>query len=106
MPRASAATTLPVCCSPAITERLLLQRHGEAAITAWKARRDVTREQAASYHREADSGHFRARYRFGVGVLEGPELEVSATHIHIPGYAQPVSLKVDNPFGRLDDGDD
>ncbi|WP_372610327.1 beta-ketoacyl synthase [Halomonas sp.] len=94
-----------VLLSPAITERLLRQRHGETAIAAWKTRRDATREQAAAYHREADSGRFRARYRFGVGVLEGPELEFSETHIHIPGYAQPVSLKADNPFGRLDDGD-
>ncbi|MDI5983955.1 beta-ketoacyl synthase [Halomonas sp. M4R5S39] len=94
-----------VLLSPAVTERLLMQRHGEAAVAAWQARRETTREAAAIYLQQADRGHFRARYRFGEGVLEGPELEVSDRSIRIPGYARPVSLVVDNPFGRLEDGE-
>ncbi|SFT91946.1 acetoacetyl-[acyl-carrier protein] synthase [Halomonas saccharevitans] len=95
-----------VVLSPAVTERLLTQRHGEAAMSDWRARREATREVAAGYHQAADRGHFQARYRFGEGVLEGPELEVGRDRIHIPGYAQPVSLAVDNPFGRLEDEGD
>lgn len=89
--------------SPEVTERLLVKRHGQAAIDAWKARRESTLSVASAYERQADEGHFRALYRFGEGVLEGPELEVSAERIRIPGYAQPVSLSVDNPFGSLND---
>ncbi len=92
-----------VVLSPAVTERLLVQRHGEAAVTAWQVRREATREAAAAYRRQADQGRFAPRYRFGEGVLEGPELEVSDTEIHIPGYARPVSLAVHNPFGRLEE---
>ncbi|MFO7646930.1 beta-ketoacyl synthase, partial [Halomonas campaniensis] len=92
-----------VVLSPGVTERLLVQRHGETAVAAWQARREATREAAADYRRRADLGRFQARYRFGEGVLEGPELEVSDTCIRIPGYARPVSLAVDNPFGRLED---
>ncbi|GHE22163.1 beta-ketoacyl-[acyl-carrier-protein] synthase FabY [Halomonas urumqiensis] len=92
-----------VVLSPAVTERLLTKRHGEAALDAWRARREAIRESAAHYHQQADLGHFRARYRFGEGVLEGPELEVSDTAIKIPGFARAVSLAVDNPFGRLED---
>lgn len=92
-----------VVLSPAVTERLLAQRHGEAAVAAWRERREATRQASQAYLDAADRGHYQARYRFGEGVLEGPELEVSDTAIHIPGYARPVSLKVDNPFGRLDD---
>lgn len=72
----------------------------------WRARREATREVAAAYQDSADRGHFQARYRFGEGVLEGPELEVGRDRIHIPGYAWPVSLAVDNPFGRLEDEED
>ncbi len=95
-----------VVLSPAVTERLLVARHGEAAVAAWQARREATREAAAGYCRNADFGRFHPRYRFGEGVLEGPELEVSDAAIRIPGYARPVSLVADNPFGRLDDGED
>ncbi|GED23587.1 beta-ketoacyl-[acyl-carrier-protein] synthase FabY [Halomonas halmophila] len=95
-----------VVLSPRVTERLLASRHGQAAIDAWKGRREATRQTANAYQREADRGHFAPRYRFGEGVLEGPELDVRADAIQIPGYAQPVSLAVDNPFGRLNDGED
>ncbi|MDR5868332.1 beta-ketoacyl synthase [Halomonas koreensis] len=95
-----------VVLSPAVTERLMAARHGEDALAAWRRRREATREAAAAYHHEADHGRFQARYRFGEGVLEGPELEVAEDAIRIPGYARPVSLAVDNPFGRLDDAED
>ncbi|CAM3601620.1 3-oxoacyl-[acyl-carrier-protein] synthase 2 [Halomonas lysinitropha] len=94
-----------VVLSPAVTERLLVQRHGETAVATWQTRREATREAAAAYHRAADRGHFEARYRFGEGVLEGPELDVGRDAIRIPGYAREVSLAVDNPFGRLDEGE-
>jgi acetoacetyl-[acyl-carrier protein] synthase len=95
-----------VVLSPTATERLLLVRHGETAVAAWQARREATRETAADYRRNADQGQFTARYRFGEGVLEGPELTMSAESLQIPGYARPVSLAADNPYGRLPDADD
>ncbi len=92
-----------VVLSPAVTERLLTQRHGEAALAAWRERREVIRETSRAYLDRADHGHYQARYRFGEGVLEGAELDVSADSIRIPGYARPVSMVVDNPFGRLEE---
>ncbi|WP_089687017.1 beta-ketoacyl synthase [Billgrantia gudaonensis] len=95
-----------VVLSPAVTERLMAKRHGELALATWRERREITREAARAYLAEADHGHYQARYRFGEGVLEGPELEVGRERIHIPGYARPVSLAVNNPFGCLDEGDE
>lgn len=92
-----------VVLSPKVTERLLTQRHGKAAIDAWKTRRETVRANAAAYLAEADKGHYAPRYQFGEAVLEGPELEIHADRIHIPGYAQAVSLTADNPFGQLDE---
>lgn len=95
-----------VVLSPAVTERLLARRHGERQLTAWKGRRDLIREQAAEYRARADKGHFNPRYAFGETVLEGPELDIHADHIQVPGYRRPVSLMPDNPFGTLSDDDD
>ncbi len=94
-----------VVLSPGVTERLLLQRHGAAAISTWKERRETVRAQAAAYLAQADAGHYAPRYQFGEAVLEGPELDIHADRIHIPGYAQAVSLASDNPFGRIDEED-
>ncbi|GAA0706699.1 beta-ketoacyl-ACP synthase FabY [Vreelandella titanicae] len=92
-----------VVLSPAVTERLLTQRHGAAAVNAWKTRRETTREAAAAYLAQADRGHYAPRYQFGEAVLEGPELDIHADRIHIPGYDHAVSLTSDNPFGCLDE---
>ncbi|QJQ97054.1 MULTISPECIES: beta-ketoacyl synthase [Halomonadaceae] len=89
--------------SPDATERLLIKRHGQTAIDAWKERRNATLAISKAHEARADHGHFRALYRFGEGVLEGEELDISAERIVIPGYAQPVSLAPHNPFGRLDE---
>ncbi|UYG01641.1 beta-ketoacyl synthase [Halomonas sp. GD1P12] len=92
-----------VVLSPSVTERLLEKRHGDQAMQAWRARREDVRARSKAYLAQADRGHYAPRYQFGEAVLEGPELGIDMDRIHIPGYAQPVSLTVDNPFGRLDD---
>lgn len=92
-----------VVLSPDVTERLLVQRHGQETVTAWKHRREATQAASDAYLQHADAAEFSVIYRFGEGVLEGPELTIDAQAIQIPGYVQPVSLTVDNPYGRLDD---
>ena len=88
--------------SPAVTEKLLRKRHGDSAVAAWQSRRKATRAAAKAFNVRSQNGDFAPQYRFGNGVLEGPELTITDSEIIIPGYAQPVSLRVDNPFGRLD----
>ncbi|MFC0269581.1 beta-ketoacyl synthase [Kushneria aurantia] len=89
--------------SPEVTERLLTRRHGEATMTRWRHRREAVRERRQAFEERSLRGDFAPIYHFGEGVLEGPELEVDAHGIRIPGFEHPVSLDVDNPFGRLDD---
>ncbi|MCM5705022.1 beta-ketoacyl synthase [Larsenimonas salina] len=93
--------TAPIL-SPEVTERLLAKRHGEKAMTQWRHRRDERLADAANYETRAQQGHFEPCYRFGEGVLDGHELEMRDDALDIPGYARPVSLKANNPFGRLD----
>ncbi|MCX2524951.1 beta-ketoacyl synthase [Larsenimonas rhizosphaerae] len=89
--------------SPDVTERLMTLRHGEAAMTAWRSRRDRTLERSAAHENASHGGHFKPTYQFGEGVLEGPELSMDSAGLKIPGYANPVSFNVDNPFGHLND---
>ncbi|MGJ8526232.1 Beta-ketoacyl-acyl-carrier-protein synthase FabY [Halomonadaceae bacterium LMG 33818] len=87
--------------SPEVTEKLLKQRHGEKAMTEWRHKRDHVRQAAEAFEERSLSGEFSPRYVFGENVLEGPELEITAEKISIPGYAQPISLDIENPFGTI-----
>jgi acetoacetyl-[acyl-carrier protein] synthase len=84
--------------SPASTEQLLQQRHGASAITAWQQAREATRANAHAYDARASRGEFQLLYRFGEGVVEGYDLNISAQSLSIPGYTQAVSLDVENPY--------
>ena len=59
-------------------------------------------QTAAEYDRETTLGLTRPTYLFGHQVLEGENLEISDQAIRIPGYDQPISLKMDNPFADFD----
>jgi len=55
-------------------------------------------QTASEYDQEACQGQARPTYLFGHNVLEGDQLDISSTKICIPGYSQPISLEIDNPF--------
>jgi len=84
--------------SPPSTEKLLHQRHGAAAMTTWQKARESTRETALAYDARASRGDFQLLYRFGEGVVDGHELNISAHSLSIPGFERAVSLDVDNPY--------
>ena len=88
-----------VIFSPEVTLSMLAKKHGQQAIRGWESKVAHIREQAAQYLHQADQGQYRIVYHFGdQQVLEGPELEITDQEISIPGYAQSVSLELDNPF--------
>ncbi|MBV0932487.1 beta-ketoacyl synthase [Marinobacterium weihaiense] len=87
--------------APHVTEQLLTRRHGETAMTAWRQRREQVREQAEAYNHSAINGLARPIYRYDYNVLTGEDLQISADAIRLPGYAQPISLKVNNPYKDL-----
>lgn len=84
--------------SPASTQTLLEQRHGSSAIAAWQHARESTRATANAYDERASRGDYQLRYRYGDGVVEGEDLDISRQRLHIPGFAQAVNLDVENPY--------
>ena len=87
--------------APHVVEQLLSKRHGEAAMTAWRKRREQVREQAESYNQSAISGQARPIYLYDHNVLTGEDLQITADEIRLPGYANPISLHVNNPYKDL-----
>ncbi|MBB3046678.1 acetoacetyl-[acyl-carrier protein] synthase [Litorivivens lipolytica] len=84
--------------SPTATRNLLTARHGKAALAAWQEKQTQVAVAARAYDEAALAGQSEVIYRFDHNVLNGEELSVSDTRISLPGYANPVDLKVDTPY--------
>ncbi len=84
--------------SPQATTRMLEKKHGKHAMIQYQQRLEEAKQTAREYDQEACAGIARPTYLFGHNVLSGEQLEISAKQIRIPGYAQPISLEIDNPF--------
>jgi acetoacetyl-[acyl-carrier protein] synthase len=90
--------------APHVVEQLLTRRHGEAAMNGWRKRREQVREQAEHYNRSAIMGKAKPIYLYDHNVLTGEDLQISADEIRLPGYANPISLRVENPYKDLCQG--
>ena len=87
-----------VLLAPHVARRIMAERHGKNAMTQHDARNEGVRSAALDYDAAATRGDAETIYRYGEGVLEGTDLEISADGIRVPGHAAPVSLALDNPF--------
>lgn len=87
--------------SPQITEQLLTRRHGSNAMTDWRKRREAAQEKAAEYDLNATRGLARPTYLYDHQVLTGEDLRISGHQIELPGYSNPISLDVENPYKDL-----
>ena len=67
-------------------------------MTQLQSQQETTLERAQSYNEQAIQGQTKPIYQFGKDVLKGEDLAISHDEIRIPGYDQPISLNVPNPY--------
>ncbi len=84
--------------SPAWTEAMLEQRWGRDAVAAYRRRAEAVAADAHAYDDAMCESTLDSIYRFGEGVLEGDDLDITDHEIRLPGFALPVSLDIANPF--------
>ncbi len=87
-----------VVLAPQVAEQMLARRYGETAFVDYCQRRETTRDKARSYDQQALKGQLATLYHFGKGMLNDADLELSDSGINMPGYAKPLSFKVDERF--------
>ncbi|MGL4317698.1 MAG: beta-ketoacyl synthase [Pseudomonas sp.] len=90
-----------VILAPQVAERMLRKRHGEAAFSAWQAKREATRATAAAYDQQALLGQFDILYNFGHDLIDDQQLQFSAEGIQVPGFAQPLLYKKDERYSDM-----
>jgi acetoacetyl-[acyl-carrier protein] synthase len=87
--------------SPHVTANMLAKKHGASAMKQHMNRNESVQEQAAAYDTATTDGHNALIYKFGLGVIEGEQLEITDQAIAIPGHAQHISLVVPNPYDDM-----
>ncbi len=92
-----------VVLSPARTLEMLAKRWGKKAMREHGSRCELTEQRAVDYDAAMDRGEVAPIYRFGEGVLDGDDLDITAERIGIPGFGLPVRLDLENPFGDMTD---
>ena len=87
-----------VVLAPHVVRRMLERRHGADAMRSWAERNERVRGAIADYDGRMTAGREAPIYRFGEGVLDGPDLDIDAHRIDIPGFEAPVDLDLANPW--------
>ena len=77
---------------------MLKARHGAQAMRRHAQLNDAVHGKALDYDAAATRGDAQTIYRYGQGVLDGDDLRLSTDEIVVPGYDQPVSLAIKNPY--------
>lgn len=90
-----------VLLSPAVAEKMLRKRHGEAAFADYQVRREATREAARQYDEAATQGRFDIIYNFGSDMIDEQAIEISDQGIQVPGFSQTIAYKKDERFSDM-----
>ena len=84
--------------SPRIARQMIEARHGARAMQRHANRNEAVHANALDYDAAATRGDAETIYRYGEGVLDGDDLSITADEIGVPGYDEPISLAMTNPF--------
>jgi acetoacetyl-[acyl-carrier protein] synthase len=89
--------------SPFVVKDMLAKRHGKDAMLKHSRLNETVRQNTRDYDDETIAGKNSLIYKFGEGVVEGGQLEISPKKIGIPGHKQDISLDIPNPYKDMTD---
>ncbi|MEK0158621.1 beta-ketoacyl synthase [Pseudoalteromonas piscicida] len=87
--------------SPKLTKQLLSKRYSQAEFAHYEQQLAITTQRQIAYQQAADYGQYELIYRFGNGMIDESELNLSQQELAIPGFEQSIQLCPTNPYGDL-----
>ena len=84
--------------SPHVVDSMLAKRYSSEDILAYESRREQVREKASAYDLSASQGNFDTIYHFGQDLIKEDEIQMTEQEIRIAGFANPIDLRMKNPF--------
>ncbi len=86
---------------PHVTKRMLAKRHGKQKMQDHAGRNEPVQQATLDYDDAVIGGKNSLIYKFGEGVVDGADLDLSPERIRIPGHVQDVSLIIPNPYDDM-----
>ncbi len=87
--------------APHIVGQMLEKRHGKQTMLNHARQNEKVKQNTQDYDDRMIAGKNELIYQFGVGVVQGEQLEISPDKIDIPGFAQDVALQILNPYDDM-----
>ena len=87
--------------SPQIVEGMLAKRYGEQVFADYQVKREATRAHAAAYDAKACQGDWDTIYRFGQGLIDESELEMTQSAVKVPGFENAIELPKDSIYADM-----
>ncbi|MBL4582853.1 MAG: beta-ketoacyl synthase [Gammaproteobacteria bacterium] len=89
--------------APHIVEKMLTKRHGEKAISKYKALNETVAQASQEYDDSALAGENRTIYKFDHNVLGSESIELADGSLSVAGLTREISLQLDNPYEDMCD---
>ena len=83
---------------PERTQAMLAKRHD---MSAWAAAHGPVDQAHQHYGERSAAGEFQVEYHFGENVIDGADISIDSDQLNVPGWHEPVDLRVKNPFDDL-----
>ncbi len=87
-----------VVLSPGRTEHMLAKRYGEAAMTEYRKKREISTANAEDYFHRADRGDYAPIYRFGESMIADEDISIDRSTVKINGLANEIQLPGSTPY--------
>jgi acetoacetyl-[acyl-carrier protein] synthase len=84
--------------SPQVVNTMLAKRYSAEEMTAYESRREQVRKKASAYDIAATQGNFDTIYHFGQNLIDENAIQMTDKEIRIPGFANPIDLRMKNRF--------
>ena len=89
--------------SPKITRGMLEKKHGKTSMVKHTKVNECVRQASLDYDDSMLAGENSVIYKYGDGVIEGNQLQLSKNNIKIPGQKHSISLNIPNPYSDMID---
>jgi len=87
--------------SPSVSLAMLAKRHGKQAMDEYREKLINVELAQKNYQESADLGQFNIIYKFGEGLIDDSQLELTADSINMPGFERLIDLPKTNPFDDM-----
>ncbi|SFC61305.1 beta-ketoacyl synthase [Pseudoalteromonas denitrificans] len=87
--------------SPTISLEMMAKRHGESAMVSYQEKLTSVEAAQLDYQTKINKGQYELIYKFGDGLIDESQIEITQNEITLPGFENPIILSQDNPFNDM-----